>query len=302
MGNTDERSTREFFEKNGYAVFRGAIPQHEIDHLLGEKIKGDLVDYDGKLERDSGVWEFHKFSRLASGQYYLVNSLSNAHLITKSSELYNFRAAVRRVYFHSAVADCLQILDGETHHICNGGAVFFNSPASEPHIDAWHTNTSPWGHAKTVWIPLEDLGPETGSPFAVPWPLGRLLSAADLGIELPPITPDAAWDEWFPIAYRRYQQALHRLLLSSSAPVASAMLRRGDVMIWSTLTPHGSLPPFGERRTRFSMMANFRPASMNWGRFIFMAGEPPFGPEPRREVRITDAFSLGLNPDQSWEE
>jgi hypothetical protein len=168
-----QRETRAFFETNGFAVFRGVIPREYADSLV-EYINSEVRQYKGSLWRDCGRFENHSFEGTDQDvtQYYITNNLADAHLITGTPELNEFRAAVRGIYLHPSISECLRILDGSPRHICLGGAFFFANPRSEVHTDGWSYNSFPFGLAKTVWIALEDLGAESGLPFVIRWPQG----------------------------------------------------------------------------------------------------------------------------------
>ena len=67
--------------------------------------------------------------------------------------------------------------------------------------------------------------------------------------------------------YERYHQALSEKLLREGPEIVSALVRRGDVMIWSSLTPHFTMPSASFPAERLSLQVLLRPAHLKWGNF-----------------------------------
>src|SRR5690242_5126866 len=131
MSDLAEIDTRDFFGRNGFAIFRNVIPHDDIDRLI-EKIGTELRAYPGSIMRDSGRCEVNEFQIVPETQQrYITNSLGDPHLIAGIPELAGFRTAVRKVYFHKKLARCLRSLDGCDSHIGMGGALFFVNPNTE---------------------------------------------------------------------------------------------------------------------------------------------------------------------------
>jgi hypothetical protein len=287
IGRTGARS---FYCANGFVVFRSAMPAAPLDALV-ETIRTDLDAFAGELPRHYGDPVPH--ARAADGR--VTNAIAHPHLVT-APELRRFRQAIRDVYCHAAIAGCLGELDGRRSYAMQGGLLFSISPLTPVHDDSWSCNTFPHGGAFTVWIPLEDVDQFSGPPFVVRWPLDRFMKAGDLGIEFPPEdTPG-----WSGLAQEQYRQALHVKVKREGMAMIVPTLRRGDVMIWGSLIPYGSLPGNPIDSSRLSLQGIYRPLGVPWGAYEFEAGKHRFGPSLRDERRHNERFMLTLLPGMQW--
>jgi hypothetical protein len=97
------------------------------------------------------------------------------------------------------------------------------------HLDSWSLDTSPQGLSHTVWIPLQPMDHSSGVSCVIPWwPRREVVTESMLGL-----TPDGGDPR-----EERYDR-----LLSGSPEVATSLMRCGDFMVWSPLTPHFTLRP-----------------------------------------------------------
>jgi hypothetical protein len=87
--------------------------------------------------------------------------------------------------------------------------------------------------------------------------------------------------------YDRYHTALAAKVLNDSPNVATALVRRGDLLVWSSLTPHFTLPSLPFPVERLSVQVLLRPAHLNWGNFTVQPTSYP----PTHVVRATEHFS-----------
>jgi hypothetical protein len=278
---------RAFYRANGYAVFRSVLPLAVLD-ALGDAIRTELEPYDGPLVRHYGEPASHRHA--ADGR--ILNAVGHPHL----APLPRFRKASLDAYCHRAVAECLRELDSRGSYAFQGAILFFVSPLTTLHDDSWSCDTFPHGGAFTVWIPLEDTEPSAGPPFVVSWPVDRFLTAADLGIEFPPEdTPG-----WSSIAQERYREALEQRVKRDGLSLTVPTLRRGDLIVWGSLTPHGSLPGHPIDRSRLSLQGIYRPLGVPWGAHEFESGKHRFGPPAREERKYNADFVLTLPPGMRW--
>jgi hypothetical protein len=100
-------------------------------------------------------------------------------------------------------------------------------------LDSRSVDTAPLGRSHTVWIPLQDLDHRSGIPGVIPRPRGHAVTESELGLQ-----EVGTRDE----RYDRYHRALQAKLLSRSPEAVTPLLRMGDFVIWSSLTPHFTLP------------------------------------------------------------
>jgi hypothetical protein len=287
---------RRFYRENGFTVFRNAIPVADIDELAA-LVRRDLHAYQGNLLRHDGKEAPNQYSKpdLNDPECFVTNALAYPYLIDEP-ELVKFRESINKIFFGPSLAACFYELEGFSKHILHSGILFFCGPLTDVHNDSWSCETFPPGHAKTAWIALEDLGPRSGGPFVFPWTLGLLPSERDVEVEFPP----PGTENWFAIAYELYQTALFKRIYADGATMIAPLLHKGDVIVWSTSTPHGSLPanPFG--RTRLSLQGIYRPENLPWGDFIFENGKHICASPARETIGVNENFLVAPPSGLHW--
>jgi hypothetical protein len=271
--------TSRHYEERGYQLFRSAFPAHEID-TIADLARRLVPPCRGETLRQSGRVETNEFY---PGSTLVKNALANGHLSLPPG-LEPLSAALRALITSPALAERLRKIDGAEHYTIHQTILFVAPPATDLHIDSWTMDTAPHGFAHTVWIPLQDLDYTSGVPSVIPWPRGKFVSEADLGLG----SPDA--DMPFSDRYHRYHLALCQRLLDSSPDVATSFMRKGDFIVWSSLTPHCTMPSRPAPKERLSLQVIIRPASYRWGNFV---NQPPVWTQDCAE-RISDRFSFLL--------
>lgn len=266
---------RRHYQRRGYQVFRGAFPAEEIGAIaaMARAVSG----HNGKLRRQDGLFALNDFF---PGTTLVRNPLLHPH-IGLPGDLVPLAAALRSLVTSPALADRLQKLDGERHYIVHQVLLFFAAQTTELHLDSWSLDTMPLGRSHTVWIPLQDMDHGSGLPAVIPWPCGNLISEEMLG--LAPRGADPR-DE----RYELYHQALRTKLLAGSPEIATSLLRVGDLMVWSSLTPHFTLPQRHHPAERLSLQVLIRPSRFRWGDFM----EQPYDQTSVQLKQVSDRFSI----------
>jgi hypothetical protein len=103
---------------------------------------------------------------------------------------------------------------------------------------------------------------------------------AKAGVELPSSGSNAERHE-------RYHRALSAKLMPDSPEVTTAAVRRGDLVVWTSLTPHLTMPARHFPCERLSLQVLLRPMDSRWGNFIVQLPDHP----PNRLIRKTEHFS-----------
>ena len=265
----------EQYKACGYRMFRSALPVDQVT-ALGELAYGMITPYRGQIGRQDGqfaVNEFHPDTTLVR------NSVANAHF-SMPDDLKPVCTALRTFITLPQIYDCLHALDGAEHYTVHQTIIFMAAQKTIPHLDSWSMDTAPHGYAHTVWIPLEDMDYLSGLPAVTPWPVGKFVPEAELGL------PDG--DFSFRERHDRYCQALADRLRRTGADVHALFARRGDVMVWSSLTPHFSLPSNPEARRRLSIQVLIRPTHHRWGNYV----NQPTEWMPDRAEKVSEHFSF----------
>jgi hypothetical protein len=268
----------EQYQQRGYKVFRKALPLGTVN-ALADLARG-LGSYGGEILRQNGQLEIND---VFPGTQLIRNSVLNAHLPISES-MKPVYAALRALITSPALAARLRELDNAEHYTIHQTLLFFAAQTTSLHLDSWALDTAPRGFAHTLWIPLQDMDFKSGLPCVIPWPQGKVVTEAELGW-----TGDGPYGE----RYDYYQRALSEKLLGNSPEIETSLMRKGDFIVWSSLTPHFTLPSQPFPTERLSLQVLLRPAHHRWGNFI----DQPIDHPTKRVIRITDRFSYFISED-----
>jgi phytanoyl-CoA dioxygenase PhyH len=267
---------RRQYEQQGYHVFRRALPADDIG-AIADMARRLVPSNQGELRRQDGTFAGNTFF---PGTTLISNPLLHPHT-SLAGELKPLSAALRALITSSALGERLQSLDGVRHYTIHQCLLFFAAQTTALHIDSWSVDTAPLGHSHTVWIPLQDLDHRSGIPCVVPWPLGRFLSEQDLGLADGGALSRGDRDE-------RYHRALRARVLADGPEIATSVLHKGDFMVWSSLTPHLTLPAQSFPSERLSLQVLIRPADQRWGDFL----EQPYDRTSLQLEQVSRHFSI----------
>lgn len=268
-------SERQHYLSRGYQVFRGAFAADEIA-TIGDLIRRLIPSYHGKLRRQDGKFAINQFF---PGTNLVRNAPLHGH-VSLGAGLEPLSDVLRALVTSPALGDRLQALDGAPHYTVHQTLLFLAAQTTDFHLDSWSLDTAPRGLSHTVWIPLQDMDFRSGVPSVVPWPHGKVMTEAELGL------PDdgASRDE----RYDRYHRALYSKLMGGSPEVVTPLLRKGDFVVWSSLTPHFTLPSHPFPTERLSLQVLIRPTANRWGDFL----SQPYDRTSLQLQKVTERFSI----------
>jgi ectoine hydroxylase-related dioxygenase (phytanoyl-CoA dioxygenase family) len=255
-----QQSYDEFYKENGFFVFRGVLSRERIQQVWA-MLERDIFPSDGQfLRHPTGQYEAHRFLIVADGsnRRIVCNSLLNPHLAPETQVL---GPELLGLLCTDGVADLLSTLDGEQSYTIRQIILFFVPPLTDVHIDGWGLDTHPRGGLHTVWVPLEPVRLKNGALAIIPWPRGRFLSPEELGI------PDFASDEndlWGE-TYQRYHDALNGYIRDRHLPCIVPQLDPGDMVVFSSSTPHGTMPFMANLPSRLAMQVLVTPSRLPFG-------------------------------------
>lgn len=265
----------EEYKRCGYQLFRSALPEDQVT-ALGDLAYRLITPYRGEIRRQDGNFAFNEFH---PASLLVKNSVLNAHF-SLPDDLKPITTALRALITSAGMYESLHRLDGADHYAIHQTIIFISAQTTVPHLDSWSMDTAPHGFAHTIWIPLEDMDYLSGLPAVVPWPVGKLVTEAELGL------PDG--DFTFRERHDRYCVALSERLSRTSADIRTLFMRKGDMVAWSSLTPHFTLPSSPFPRRRLSIQLLIRPAHHRWGNFV----NQPAQWSPDRAEKVSDRFSI----------
>lgn len=111
------------------------------------------------------------------------------------------------------------------------------------HSDTYHFNSRPHGFMCGVWVALEDVQPQAGPLFYIPgshkWPI---LERADLyGAQ----------------SYQEYEQQIAARIEKHGLERQTALLKKGQALIWTANLVHGGAPRQNQLLTRYSQVTHY---------------------------------------------
>jgi ectoine hydroxylase-related dioxygenase (phytanoyl-CoA dioxygenase family) len=262
-----------FYERHGYAIFRGVIDQRKID-ALRSAVETEVIASDRAFLR-------HKSTKCEPNVFVEGTRLPNDGLLNAHArpETPGTAAAIESLLLTDSIADLLTSIDGANNYTIHQTILFFIPPGTHLHLDGWSFDTEPRGFFHTLWIPLERVGPHNGPIFIVPWPRGKVVSPAQLGVEEPSEPPDGS---------RRpkvaYHAALERYLRQHAPDHVVPQLDPGDMVVFASTTPHGTLP--FQSPSRWAMQVIVRPSNLRWSSWPeFAAGISSSPKDPWRSLK-----------------
>lgn len=230
---------RAWFEREGYILIRNAIPprlcQTGIDTFRNEV----LHDRFGFFERHaSGKFERHVYTEAGFMKYPIMN------LQDLSGKKYpGFRRAGLNILTHPAIQRAVIVLTGEPGR-CVHTMYFDGNQTTWAHRDGHYIDSSHDGQMIGVWVAAEDIHPDAGRFFILP-------RSHTLRVPGEEGDPNAAG----------YKQKMADFVRDGPLDCLAPVLRQGDVLLWTSMVIHGSLPTRDERQSRRSFTAHYVPLS-----------------------------------------
>jgi hypothetical protein len=269
---------RRQYRREGYAIFRKRLDPVAIERLAQVMIQR-VIPYEKPLLRRHGREEVHTYYEEGPG---IKEPVANAH-VTVPSDMGELQDAVRAITYSDELFQAMHALDGEERYTICQSLLFFMSPHTAIHIDSWTFDTSPLGYAHSMFIPLENMHMRSGFPCICPWPLGKVISEEELDVvDRTRGTPDYSFGKH----YQAYNTALAKRFMSESWEVRGGLLRKGDMMVWSSLTPHASFPCNPFPAPRMSLQLILAPSRFPIGDFVRDKGMD------RKVEKVSERFSV----------
>ena len=250
------------FQSQGYVIARGLLPSDLMDNVVAS-FRAEVKPYTGTILRQISVrMEQNKFA--ANG--FMTNTILSVQDLTDQC-FESFRRNSLDVLTHERVKTVLKGLVGEPIQCVE--SMYFESSArgTISHSDCHFMDSSAPGEMVAAWYALEDIHPRAGRFYIMP-------ESHLLGTEAPKFAHlKEFYNDYEEIACRtsgsfhnnspatnaalriEYHNILSRCLagLSFNAP----LMKKGDVVFWSSRVLHGSLSPEDSSRSRNSLTAHY---------------------------------------------
>jgi Phytanoyl-CoA dioxygenase (PhyH) len=282
----EPKEIKSFYEANGYYVFRNALPRSRIQSISDIVAKEITGSNQPMLRHPSNAYEPHRYaSDEDTGRKLILNALSDPH---RQAETVSLGSAILDLVCTPEVANRLTAIDGAGRYTIHQTILFFAPPLTDLHLDGWGLDTDPPGGAYTLWIPLESVDLRNGPICVSPCRPKEFLTPDQLGIDSMPVTEDGNRS-----AYWIYHNAIVKRIYEQGASFILPQFSAGDFIVFSSLTPHATLPSHGNGRSRMAIQVLVRPSASRWAAFLprtrgeVMDGDP-------RVSKISDQWHVAI--------
>lgn len=242
---TDPRAIRDAFAREGYIIVRGLVPP-----ALCAGSRDAFVRH----VRPSGNW----FHRHKSGAYerHVINADGNMQYPIMNIQDLNgrrfrpFRQAGLDVLTHPNVQAITALLFGEPGKLLH--TMYFDAnQATWAHRDSHYIDSEQTGSMLGVWVAVDDIHPGAGR-FYVHARTHTAATPLEWGVD--GLEPNS--DE--------YKARIVQFLQESGFPRIAPLLRRGDAVVFSGLTIHGSLETSVPGHPRRCLTSHWIPGSHDY--------------------------------------
>jgi phytanoyl-CoA hydroxylase len=235
----DAVAFRDFFMREGFIVVRGRIPALPCDAAVQAFQREVLPNRYAYFERHaSGLYERHVYTEAGHMKYPIMN------LQDISAWRYPlFRQRGLELLTQDAIQQAVQVLYGEPGRVIHT-MYFDGNQETWAHRDGHYIDSHQPGSMIGVWVAAEDIHPAAGRFFVLP------------RSHTTPVPGEA--DNPNGEAYKAHMADFVR---HGPHEWVAPVLRRGDFIMWSSLTIHGSLPTEDPTRSRRSFTTHYVPVS-----------------------------------------
>jgi phytanoyl-CoA hydroxylase len=249
MPLADPARVRRHFVDEGYVVVRGAVPA-SLCQAAKVAFAGEVKPSRAYFKRHaSSDFERHVFTEAGFMKYPIMNIQD-----LPEGKYGRFRGLGLAMLAHDSVRDVMSLLLGEPGRMIHT-MYFDGNQKTWAHRDSHYIDARETGRMIGVWIAAEDIHPGAG-PFYVYARSHRTPTPA--GLDLDRIDPNGP----------EYKQRMEAFADGSALRLVAPELAQGDMILWSSLTIHGSLATTQPEKSRRSFTAHYIPVSQTylWGR------------------------------------
>ena len=234
-------SAQEYYEANGYYVWRNLVPSQMIDRLLDRFYKDIVPSTYPFFRQNTNRYEPNKLTPHG----HIQQSFLDIHDYRKFPE---FSQCAKEIYTSREMREALSDITGFDSFKLMQTMLFDANTETQSHQDCWYLDSIPNGHLLAGWIALEDIDERAGRFYVVP--KSQLL-------DFQSDTPGLEHDDWI----ARIKNHVTR----NREQVLAPALKKGDVLFWNSHTIHGALPTQDPRLSRKSLTAHYLPSEFEFG-------------------------------------
>ena len=228
---------KEFYEENGYVVFKQLIPENKIDKILFalEKFKHKKLPY-----YSQSIHNWIQPELDSNG--FMVESMENPTRLLFNAGL---GKSSKDILLGEEINKALSMINPKFNNFVQWNNMLFDkSVGTIEHTDAYFLDTHPSGNLCAAWVALEDIHEKSG-PFRV-YPKSHKLF-------LDKTYEGESLEQHF-IACSNYIK---------SAEFELALLKKGDVLFWHPSLIHGAFEQEDSNFSRKSLTSHYYPLGVS---------------------------------------
>jgi len=236
---TQPDAFKHWFDREGYIVVRNGMPVALCKSAVQAFLHEVLQDRTGLFERHvSGKFEPHTYTDAGCMKYPIMNLQD-----LPDKKYPQFKKLSLDLLTQPSIQRAISILFGEPGRVVHT-MYFDGNQTTWAHRDGHYIDARESGKMVGVWLAAEDIHLTAGRFFVVP----RSHTTEVAGEQGDPNAP-------------AYKEKMAGFVRNGPLDCVSPVLKRGDFILWSSMTIHGSLPTLDTRFSRRSFTAHYVPHS-----------------------------------------
>jgi phytanoyl-CoA hydroxylase len=238
----DPAAVRRYYEQEGYVVLRGLIDHAACDQMRAV-FEREVKPFDGYIYRQASA---NPERHVITPNGYMLNSILNLHAVDPR-RFAGFRRTGSDLITSAALQGAVRAVLGEPGKIVQS-MYFEGNPATWAHQDTYYLDSEKLGSMVAAWTALEDIEPGAGRFFI--YPRSHLIDLAPNKGQMGIAKNHAA-----------YKQLVLDIIRDNGLECRAPALRKGDVLLWTSKTIHGSMETTQPDRSRSSVTSHYIPES-----------------------------------------
>jgi phytanoyl-CoA hydroxylase len=236
------QSSHEYYQENGYAVFKNLIPVDAIDRLLSLYSKEIIPSQYPFFRQNTNKYELNRLNEFG----HVEQSFLDIHDYQRYAEFSNL---AKKIYCGDPIQNALKQITGSQEFNLMQTMLFDANTETQPHQDWWYLDTVPNGNLTAAWIALEDIDERAGRFYVMP----KSIKHPDFHSD----TPNLPHAEWL--------QRIGTYFKANQHDITAPALNKGDVLFWNSKTVHGALATSDRQFSRKSLTAHYIPSEYQFG-------------------------------------
>jgi len=240
---TQLRAMREYYDEHGYVVVQGMYSGETCDAVRALWNR-EIKPYRGHIYRQATARaERHVFNENG----WVMNPILNLQSLDPRAFPGFRREATESILASPTLATAFAAILGEAPKVVQS-MYFEGNSATWEHQDSYYLDSEKTGEMVAAWIAIEDIAARAGRFFICPG--SHRIRLREHGFE-----------NNIAEHHEVYIQSVVHQIKESGLQIRAPALQKGDVLLWNSLTIHGSLNTQDSRFSRSSITCHAIPAS-----------------------------------------